>query len=148
PSGLKSGVALPGWTTDHKLSGKAAFMVVMGENSKGTAFPTGEIKPLVRFRGLKVWDPRLDSTWPGGDGSCRLDDPSTWVYSANPLLWALKWALGLWEDPTGKGAPQVGTQVGGLGSKLAGIDVPAFIAAANIADANGWTCSAYPNTDD
>lgn len=148
PAGLKNSAALPGWTTNHKLSGKASFLIVMGENSKQTAFPTGEIKPLVTLRGLKLWDPRLDSTWPGGSGSCRLDNPATWVYSTNPILWALKWSLGLWEDPTGKGAPQVGTQVGGIGAKLSGIDVPAFVSAANIADANGWTVSAYPNTDD
>lgn len=148
PTGLKNSVTLPNWTSDHKLSGKACYMVVMGENSKQTAFPTGEIKPLVVIRGLKVYDPRLDSTYPGGSGSCRLATPSTWVYSDNPILWALKWALGLWEGPTGAGAPQVDYQVGGIGSTLAGIDVAAFVAAASIADANGWTCSAYPNTDD
>lgn len=148
PTGLKNGAALPGWTSQHRLSGKAAYMVVMGENSKGSAFPTGEIKPLITFRGLKGWDPRLDSTYPGGSGSCRLDNPATWVYLTNPILWALKWSLGLWEGPTGKGAPQVDHQVGGIGAKLSGIDVPAFVAAANVADANGWTVSAYPNTDD
>jgi len=148
PTGLKNGASLPGWTTNHKLSGKAAYMLVMGENSKGTAFPTGEVKPIVRFRGLKVWDPRLDGTYPGGAGSCRLDNPATWVYSTNPIIWALKWSLGLWEGPTGKGAPHVDFQVGGIGAKLSGIDVPAFVSAANIADANGWTVAAYPNTDD
>lgn len=148
PTGLKNSVVLPGWTSAHKLSGKASYLVVMGENSKQTAFPTGEIKPLVVLRGLKVWDPRLDSTWPGGSGACRLDDPSTWAYSDNPILWALKWSLGLWEGATGMGAPQVDYQVGGIGAKLSGIDVPTFIAAANIAEDNGWTCSAYPNTDD
>lgn len=152
PSGLKNGVTLPGWTANHKLSGKACFMIVMGENSKQTAFPTGEIKPLITLQGLKVYDPRLDSTYLGGSGSCRLDNPATWVYSENPLLWALKWCLGLWEGPTLKGAPAHGSstdyQVGGIGSKLAGIDVGAFVAAANIADANGWKVSAYPNTDD
>ena len=148
PSGLKSGATLPGWTSAHKLSGKASYMIVMGENSKGTAFPTGEIKPLVTVRGLKGWDPRLDSSYPGGSGSCRLNTPSTWVYLQNPILWALKWSLGLWEGPTGKGAPQVDYQVGGIGAKLSGIDVPAFVAAANVADANGWTVAAYPTTDD
>ncbi|WP_404415560.1 hypothetical protein [Brevundimonas vesicularis] len=148
PTGLKNGATLPGWTSAHKLSGKACYMIVMGENSKGTAFPTGEIKPLITLRGLKVYDPRLDSTYPGGSGSHRLSNPATWTYSANPILWALKWALGLWEGPTGKGAPQIDYQVGGIGAKLSGIDVPAFVAAANIADINGWTCAAYPTTDD
>lgn len=148
PTGLKNGATLPGWTSAHRLSGKASYMIVMGENSKGTAFPTGEIKPLITLRGLLVYDPRKDSTYPGGSGEHRLSNPLTWEYSANPILWALKWTLGLWEGPNGKGAPQVDYQVGGIGAKLSGIDVPAFVAAANVADANGWTCAAYPTTDD
>lgn len=146
PTGI--GTSLPNWTASHRLSGKAAYMITMGENSKRSAYPTGEVKPLHVIRGLKVWDPRRDSTYPGGSGSCRLSDPSTWVYSANPGLWALKWSLGLWEGPIGKGAPQVDYQVGGIGAKLSGIDVAAFVGLANIADANGWTCAAYPSTDD
>lgn len=152
PPGLKSNATLPGWGAQHKLSGKAAYMVVMGENSKGTAFPTGEIKPLITLRGLKGWDPRLDSTWPGGVGPCRLDNPATWVYLRRPGLWGLKWALGLWEGPTLKGAPAHGSatdyQVGGIGAKLSGIDVSAFVNLENICDANDWTVSAYPTTDD
>ncbi|MRL69911.1 hypothetical protein [Brevundimonas sp. SPF441] len=148
PTGLKNGATLPGWTSAHRLSGLASYMIVMGENSKGTAFPTGEIKPIITFRGLKVYDPRKDSTYPGGSGAHRLADPATWTYSANPILWALKWTLGLWAGPNGKGAPQVDYQVGGIGAKLSGIDIPAFVAAANVADANGWTCAAYPTTDD
>ncbi len=148
PAGLKHNATLPNWTSSHRASGKAQSMLVMGENSKRTAYPNGEVKPLEVFRGLKCWDPRLDSTYPGGSGACRLDNPSTWVWSENPFICALKWCLGLWEDPVGKGVPQIGQQVGGIGSKLAGIDVPAFLAAANVADANGWICAAYPNTDD
>jgi hypothetical protein len=152
PSGLKKGATLPGWTSAHKLSGKAAGLIVMAENSKGSAFPTGEIKPLIQLLGLKGWDPTLDSTYPGGDGPCRLHDASTWVTLTCPILWGLKWALGLWEGPTLKGAPAHDSltdhQVGGIGARLSGIDVPAFVAASNIAKANAWTVSAYPNTDD
>ncbi|MDY6922747.1 MAG: Hint domain-containing protein [Pseudomonadota bacterium] len=152
PAGLKNGSTMSGWSAAHKLSGKAAAMHVMGENSKYTAFPTGEIKGLHVLRGLKGWDPRLDSTYPGGLGACRLNNPATWVYITNPIIWGLKWSLGLWEGPTLKGAPAHGSetdfQVGGIGAKLSGIDVPAFVSAANIADANGWTVSGYPTTDD
>ncbi len=148
PSGLKHNATLPMWSGSHRLSGKAGYMLVLGENSKRSAYPTGEPKPLHVVRGLKGWDPRRDSTYPGGSGPCRLHDPSTWIYITNPILWGLKWALGLWESPVGKGAPQVGYQVGGIGAKLSGIDVPAFVAAANVADANGWTVAAYPTTDD
>lgn len=66
PTGLKNSATLPGWTTGHKLSGKACYMLVLGENSKRTAYPTGEPKPLWVIEGLYGWDPRLDSTYPGG----------------------------------------------------------------------------------
>ncbi|WP_426041498.1 hypothetical protein [Brevundimonas sp. TWP2-3-4b1] len=148
PSGLKNSAVLPAWGIGYALSGKAAYMLVLGENSKRTAYPTGEPKPLWVIEGLKLWDPRLDSTYPGGSGSCRLNTPSTWVYSTNPILCGLKWALGLWEGPTGQGAPGVDYQVGGIGAKVEGIDVPAFVSAANIADANSWSVAAYPTSDD
>lgn len=148
PPGLKSNAQLPGWTAAHKLSGKACYMLVLGENSKRTAYPTGEPKPLVTIEGLYGWDPRQDSTYPGGAGPCRLNNPATWVWLDNPILWGLKWALGLWEGPTGKGAPGVDYQVGGIGAKVEGIRVDRFVAAANVADANGWKVAAYPTTDD
>lgn len=148
PPGLKNGATLPNWTAAHKLSGKASYMLVLGENSKRTAYPTGEPKPLVTIEGLFGWDPRQDSTWPGGAGACRLNDPATWVWLDNPILWGLKWSLGLWEGPTGRGAPGVDYQVGGIGADVSGIDVAAFVAAANVADANGWKVAAYPTTDD
>lgn len=152
PNGFKNNAKLPGWTAAHKLSGKAAFLMVMAENSKGSAFPNGEVKPLVELLGLKGWDPTQDSTYPGGNGPCRLHDASTWVTLTCPILWGLKWALGLWEGPTLKGAPAHDSttdhQVGGIGARLSGVDVPAFVAASNIAKANAWTVSAYPNTDD
>lgn len=148
PPGLKHNAQLPNWTAAHKLSGKASYMLVLGENSKRSAYPTGEPKPLVTVEGLYGWDPRLDDTYPGGAGPCRLNNPATWVWLENPILWALKWSLGLWEGPVGKGAPGVDYQVGGIGAKVEGIDVPAFVAAANVADANGWKVAAYPTTDD
>lgn len=146
--GLKDGAMFPDWGEGHKLSGKACYGLVLGENSKRTAYPTGEPKPLLTLEGLFGWDPRQDSTYPGGFGPCRLNNPATWVWLENPILWGLKWALGLWESPVGKGAPFVGYQVGGIGATIDGIDVPAFVAAANIADMNGWKVAAYPTTDD
>ena len=148
PTGLKNSVTLPGWDSNYKLSGKAAYMLILGENSKRSAYPMGEPKPLMVFKGLLCWDPRLDSTWPGGSGSCRLNNPTTWVWSEDPHIWALKWALGLWEGPTGGGVPQVDYQVGGIGADIDGIDVQAFIDAANSSEANDWTTAAYPTTDD
>ena len=148
PIGLKNNSVLPNWTASHRASGKALSFHVMVENSKGTAFPNGEIKPRIVLRGVKCWDPRKDSTYPGGNGPQRLNSPSTWAWSENPAILALRWIMGMWEDGVGKGAPHVGQQVGGIGSKLSGIDMPAYVAAANVCDTNGWTAAAYPNTDD
>lgn len=144
PSGIDG--TLPEWGSAHKTSGKAVYMLTMAQDSKLTKYPDGEPQVLQEVEGLYVWDPRLDSTYPGGSGSCRLNNPATWVWKENGALFALKWALGLWEDPVGAGAPGVGTCVGGIGSSLAGIDVEAFVYAANVADANGWKCGAWPNT--
>lgn len=148
PSGLEGGASLPNWGPQHKLSAKAATILTMVENSKGSAYKGQQPRPREIIRGLLVYDWRRDSTYPGGSGPQRLNDPSTWAYSANPILWSVKWLLGLWEGPTGKGAPQVDYQVGGIGTRWENIDVSAFTEAANIADTHGWTCAAWPSTDD
>ena len=148
PSGLKNGVSFPGWNASRKMSGSAGYLVTLGENSKRSAYE-GKIPAFVTtIEGLFCYDPRQDSTYPGGAGSCRLNDPSTWVWTQNPILFALKWALGLWEGPNGKGAPQVDYQVGGIGAKVDSIRLTTVVEAANIADANGWTSAAWPSTDD
>lgn len=148
PSGLKNGAAFPGWGTARKLSGSACYLVTLGENSKRSAYE-GKVPGFVTvIEGLFCYDPRQDSTYPGGSGSCRLNNPATWVWTQNPILFALKWTLGLWEGPTGKGAPQVDYQVGGIGAKVESIRLATVVEAANVADANGWTSAAWPSTDD
>ena len=121
------------WTANHKLSGKACSMIVLFQDGELRRWPTGEPAALQEVEGILLWDPRLDSTWPGGSGACRLATRSTWVYSTNPILHALNWSLGLKENSK---------LVGGIGSSVDGIDVASFISAANVADANGWTVSA------
>ena len=148
PSGLKHNVTMPGWGPAYKLSAKAAYILTLAENSKRSAYRGRVPTPLNVIEGLYCWDPRLDSTYPGGSGSCRLNDPSTWVWRENPALFALKWALGLWEGPVGKGAPQMGFQVGGIGAKVENIRVDRFVELANIADANGWKAAAWPKADE
>ena len=129
-----------GWSASHDLSGKACSMLTLWQNEELTTWPAGEPKPIQVIQGLLAWDPRLDGTWPGGSGACRLATPSTWVYSTNPAIHALKWCLGYKEN---------GVFVGGIGAAVGSIDVTAFIEAANIADTNGWTISGVPySTDD
>lgn len=53
------------------------------------------------MRGARCYDPRLDSTVPGGAGSHRFADSTTWAWTENPALHALRyatWAYG-WALP-------------------------------------------------
>lgn len=136
--------SLSDWGSSHKLSGYACSMITLQQDGDFKYWPAGIPRTLQELQGILAWDPRLDSTWPGGSGSCRLATPSTWVYSTNGAIHALKWALGIKHN---------GVLVGGIGASVDGIDVTAFIDAANIADTNSWTCSAVayseaPSGDD
>ena len=79
--------------------------------------------------GMSVYDPRLDSTVPGGSGSCRADNQATWVWNANagnnPALGLLTWLIGY--KINGKLAV-------GKGIPTRRIDLQSFITAANLCD--------------
>ncbi|MGQ2989526.1 MAG: hypothetical protein ACT6RD_13700 [Brevundimonas sp.] len=137
PSSL-GGWSLPEWTWQHKLSGKAAFHWTLRRDSKFSAFEQGEPDPLTVMEGIAGYDPRFDSTYPGGDGPVRLNDRTTWPTIKNGAIADLNWCLGLREN---------GKVVGGLGVSSAGIDWAAYIEAANVADANDWKIAAYPRSD-
>lgn len=126
-----SSTAPAGWTSAHKLSGLAADMVRLRYDSKGERFGLGEPQRRVRGKWVKVYDPRLDSTYPGGSGACRPFNESTYVWSRNPHLHALTWAMGRYSN---------GKLVAGLGLAMADIIVDEFIEGANICDAHDWFC--------
>lgn len=56
-------------------------------------FPQGPPSITAVMRGAKCYDPRLDSTVAGGSGSHRIATPSTWAWTENPALHALRYAL-------------------------------------------------------
>lgn len=144
------------WTADHKLSGYAASL--WGLESDTTRYAGGVPAPKMVGRWVKVYDPRKDSTYPGGVGPHRYADPTdkaaylaasaTWEWSANPALHGLMWSLGRWTgDPNYPAMPLVKTH--GLGAPLAMIDVASFVEMANVDDANGWTLGGVvKSTDD
>ena len=102
---------------------KAESPLVSGLPSRVTAIGNGAL----------LYDPRKDSTVPGGSGSHRATDQSTWgVYTDaddtdNPALQLLWWLLG-WKI---NGKLSVGS-----GVPYTRIDMPSFITAANICDEN------------
>jgi hypothetical protein len=82
----------------------------------------------IRGQGARMYDPRQDSTVPGGSGAHRADDQTTWTWGAhcrNPAIAMLFYLLG-WringELSVGKGIPKTR------------IDMESFAVAANICD--------------
>ncbi|WP_455156026.1 hypothetical protein [Sphingomonas zeae] len=139
----------PGWTDQHALSGKAAATWTLRFDTKAKQFQNGVPAPMWTVRGILAYDPRKDSTYPGGSGPHRMADPAdtaaydaamaTWEWTEDPYLLGLRWAHGLWQrdvrDPNSRYQ-----RVMGIGAPWAAIDVAAFVEGANVAQANGWTC--------
>ena len=121
--------SVPEWTNSHKLTGWAASRLIMKADSEKFAGGSFD-SPLWVGSWAKVYDPRLDSTYPGGSGAHRSNDESTWAWSDNPYLNALAWAVG---------RKQNSILVMGIGVPVSMIDVEAFVDGANIAEENDWT---------
>lgn len=141
-SALNTGTGTkPGWTSAHKLSGLAADQITMRYDAKGKNTFTTEPQMLRIIRGLLCYDPREDSSYPGGSGLQRADDQSTWAFSKNPYIQGLTFALGWYQN---------GKRRGGAGQPIDTIDVASFVECANIADLNGWTSGGgeYTTGDD
>jgi hypothetical protein len=146
----------PEWTSQHTLPGYAASLWAL-EFDTGK-YSGGIPQPKMVARWVKVYDPRKDSTYPGGAGGQRYADPSnkaaylaaqaTWTWSANPYLHALMWCLGRWTgDPSLPDLPLVRTH--GPGVPIAKVEVSQFVEGANVADANSWTLGGkVTSTDD
>lgn len=122
--------AAPEWGADYKLSGQAAI----GRNHKfdkdGKRYASGLGVWGAHAKWVRVYDPRLDSTFPGGAGACRLGTESTYVWSENPALHAGMYVFGRYEN---------GKRVLGMGLPVEAIRFDQIAAWANDCEANGWT---------
>jgi len=141
--------AIPQWSSAHKLSGLAAVLYSLKFDRDGKVFASGVPQLGAVMRGVLCYDPRKDSTYPGGSGTHRWADPSntsahdaaraTWQYTRDPGLHALNYALGRWERDTSSGS-SVYKKTMGIGLPIEGIKVSDFVALANVCDANSWYC--------
>lgn len=120
----------PGWGSASKLSGKAAIGWSLKFDKDGKVFASGVPQLGAYGQWVKVYDPRLDSTFPGGSGACRLGTESTYVWSENPALHAGTYAYGRYQN---------GKRVFGIGLPADAIDWANIAAWANVCDANDWT---------
>lgn len=125
---LMSGAA-PGWTSAHRLSGMTHAMWALRFDKDGEKLAGGVPEPSWVGKWVRVYDPRKDSTYPGGSGSHRALDETTYEWSDNPALHALTWALGRWQN---------GKRTLGIGAPVNNIRVGDFVEMANVCDTNGW----------
>lgn len=138
PADYSGGAAGPKLTSADKLPGLAHALMLCTYDTK--AYPNGPpSKNLWVGSGLKFYDPRKDSTYPGGSGSHRWGHPETYEFTDNPGVVGLNWALGIWQN---------GKRVGGVGASYDEVDIPAFASMANVCDANHWTVGGVVTSDD
>ena len=94
----KADLEMPYWTTAHRLRSipYAYAQLWSGATAQDwqNVFPNGAPEIAV-VGGVRVYDPRKDST-NGGSGSHRRLDPETWEYSDNQRLCVLDWLT--WKD--------------------------------------------------
>lgn len=126
-----TGESVPNIGSSDSNPGLARTLVRCYFDEKRLNFPQGfPDDPISIVRGMLCYDPRLDSTYPGGSGPHRWADLTTRTWSQNPYILALNHALGWW-SPRGV--------MFGMGMTIGEIDVQSYIEGANVADANGWT---------
>lgn len=119
----------PNWGSDYKLSGHGAIGFSMLFDKEGERFASGKPQLGAVWRGVLAYDPRLDSTRPGGSGPQRIDDETTWGWNRNPACHAVTYAYGRYQN---------GIKVFGVDLGDDAIDLAGPIAWANLCDANGW----------
>lgn len=128
-SHLTTGDPIDQWGSSYKLSGYAAWMVTLGDDKEGKTFSSGIPGFGMIGKWAKSYDARLDSSYPGGSGSHDFDDESTFTFSENPSVNATTYARGRYQNDL---------KVIGCGFRQDQIDWPAWVAFANVCDANDW----------
>jgi hypothetical protein len=109
-------VASTEWTSTDRLLNKAYIVLTLDlENQRFQGGPPGITADIT---GRKIYDPRKDSTVPGGSGAHRNNNAATWEFSDNPALVIRDYLTAEW----------------GFESPQAGINDAFTIAAANACD--------------
>lgn len=113
------------WTTAHRLRGVAyAWVRLVWDPDvwRGGGIPN----ILFKVKGAKLYDPRKDSTVPGGSGAHRWGDPSTYEWTDNLEVARYNYLRGI--------AYVDGRHRFGVGLGAEDIDLSAAIAAMNVCD--------------
>lgn len=133
--------AVPDWSAAHKLSGMAASMISFRFDRDNKVWANGVPAFGVIARHARVYDPRNDSTYPGGEGSHRFGDEDTFQFDRNAALNAITYARGRFAIDTVTDAQTL--KVIGCGFPFESFDWPQWTAFANTCEANGWYCDGH-----
>ncbi|MGL5096848.1 MAG: phage tail protein, partial [Planctomycetia bacterium] len=84
------------WTGADTATGMSVLIAAYKVSDE--VWPSGRpsFRPVVR--GLKIYDPRLDSTVPGGSGAHRFSDPATHAWTANAALCRYHYLRGVYSN--------------------------------------------------
>jgi hypothetical protein len=109
------------WTAACKLTATAYRIVTLRWNPD----VFGGVIPSFRaiWKGLKLYDRRKDDTQPGGSGSHRWGDPSTYEWTENAAICQDNWRRGIWVN---------GVRLLGLGTSEYDGSHAGIVAAANV----------------
>lgn len=119
----------PNWDSSSKLSGLAAIGWNLLFDKEAKIYAAG-MPTLGAFgKWVLAYDPRKDSTFPGGSGSHRLGIETSYEWTESPALHAGTYAYGRYQN---------GKRVMGVGLSAEGIDWASVAAWANVCEANDW----------
>lgn len=146
------------WNASSKFRGVAHILLKWVPDEK--KLPNGIPSRYTQIvEGAPVYDPRRDSTVPGGSGTHRINDRSTWEYAPldangqpigrNNALQALWYLLG-WTIPTvdATGAVTGEALVAGRGVAPEDINLATFITGANNCETAGYYTDIALSTED
>lgn len=128
--------AIPDWSAAHKLSGMCASLLSFRFDRDNKVWSNGIPSFGLVARWARVYDPRLDDTYPGGEGDNRFDDEDSFGFDRNVALNAITYARGRYAIDPATGAQTI--KVIGCGFPQDTFDWPQWVAFANVCEANGW----------
>lgn len=133
--------AIPDWSAAHKLSGMAATMFSYRFDRDNKVWANGIPVHGGVGRWARVYDPRNDSTYPGGEGTHRFGNEDTFQFDRNAALNAITYARGRYAKNPITGAQT--KKVVGCGFPFESFDWPQWVAFANTCEANGWNSDGH-----
>ena len=133
--------AVPDWSGAHKLSGMCASMVSFRFDRDNKVWANGIPTFGIVARFARVYDPRQDDTYPGGEGDQRFADEDSYVFDRNVALNAITYARGRYAINPATGQQTV--KVIGCGFPFDSFDWPQWVAFANVCEANGWNVDGH-----